>query len=71
MALNKLGLNDVVEIDIYEAATKLAQVGAGITVWPRAWDVLTKLGLEKPLSERSPPSEAALQGEQGLNITLL
>ncbi|KAF8955136.1 salicylate hydroxylase [Flammula alnicola] len=51
VALSKLGLNEALEIDIYEAVTTLAQVGAGITVWPRAWDILTKLGLEKPLSE--------------------
>jgi 2-polyprenyl-6-methoxyphenol hydroxylase-like FAD-dependent oxidoreductase len=69
VALSKLGLDDVLEIDIYEAATKLAQVGAGITVLPRAWDILKKLGLEKALSERSPTSKAAeLEDEQGLLV---
>lgn len=50
---------------MYESTAKLAPVGAGISIWPRAWDILKKMGLEKALSERSPPSASASQGKTG------
>lgn len=45
-----IGANDSVEIDIYEASAKLTQIGAGITLWPRAWKILVEqLGLRSLL----------------------
>ena len=35
-----------IELDIYEAAEELAEIGAGINLWPRAIEMLTKIGLE-------------------------
>ena len=35
-----------IELDIYEAAEELAEIGAGITVRPRAVEMLMKIGLE-------------------------
>ncbi|KAF9540926.1 hypothetical protein CPC08DRAFT_598925, partial [Agrocybe pediades] len=46
VALSQLQLDHLIEIDIYEAAPELTQVGAGITFWPRTWDILEKLGLD-------------------------
>ncbi|KAL1664903.1 hypothetical protein GGF50DRAFT_88386 [Schizophyllum commune] len=34
-------------INVYEAATKISQIGAGITVWPRTIEMLTDLGMGK------------------------
>ncbi|KAF9560792.1 salicylate hydroxylase [Agrocybe pediades] len=36
-------------IDIYEAASSVWEIGAGINVWPRTWDVFKALGLEESL----------------------
>ncbi|KAF5383335.1 hypothetical protein D9757_008410 [Collybiopsis confluens] len=38
-----------IEIDLYEQATHITEIGAGITVWPRTWEVLKSLGLEQDL----------------------
>ncbi|KAJ8082777.1 hypothetical protein PM082_008633 [Marasmius tenuissimus] len=37
------------EIDIYESASKLAEVGAGIGLFPRPWKIIRALGLEQDL----------------------
>ncbi|KAF9460590.1 salicylate hydroxylase [Collybia nuda] len=39
-----------IDIDIYEAATKFSEVGAGIGVWPRVWKILAHLGLDNDLA---------------------
>jgi salicylate hydroxylase len=38
-----------IQVNVYEAATKFAQVGAGIGIWPRPWKVLELLGLHHDL----------------------
>ncbi|KDR80975.1 hypothetical protein GALMADRAFT_1117498 [Galerina marginata CBS 339.88] len=38
-----------IEVEIYEAAEKLAEVGAGIGLFGRPWEVIKKLGLEEDL----------------------
>ena len=40
-----------VQVDIYESNMELTEVGAGIGVWPRVWEVLRYLGLEKGLKQ--------------------
>ena len=35
-----------IELDIYEAAEELTEIGAGINLWPRAVEMLTRIGLE-------------------------
>ena len=42
----KMDKQKKVELDIYEAAEELAEIGAGINLWPRAMEMLTKIGLE-------------------------
>lgn len=39
-----------IDVDIYEAATKFSEVGAGIGVWPRVWKILAHLGLDEDLA---------------------
>ncbi|KAJ7115024.1 hypothetical protein C8R44DRAFT_676103 [Mycena epipterygia] len=46
-----------IEVEIYEAASTLAEVGAGIGIWPRPWKIMQLLGLEQELfnfSEQRP-----------------
>ncbi|KAJ4479594.1 hypothetical protein C8J55DRAFT_560753 [Lentinula edodes] len=47
-----------IEIDVYEQAVQITEIGAGVTVWPRTWEILKSLGLEKDLSVllKEPPS---------------
>ncbi|KAF9269723.1 salicylate hydroxylase [Marasmius fiardii PR-910] len=37
------------EIDVYESASKLTEVGAGIGLFPRPWKIIRALGLEQDL----------------------
>ncbi|KAJ4470426.1 hypothetical protein J3R30DRAFT_1218896 [Lentinula aciculospora] len=47
-----------VEIDLYEQAAQITEIGAGIVIWPRTWDILKSMGLEKDLAVllKEPPS---------------
>ncbi|KZT64400.1 salicylate hydroxylase [Daedalea quercina L-15889] len=40
-----------IQVDIYEAASQFAEVGAGVGVWPRAWKVVQALGLDRELAQ--------------------
>ncbi|KAH9847299.1 salicylate hydroxylase [Lenzites betulinus] len=40
-----------IDVDIYEAASEFAEVGAGIGVWPRTWKILCALGLAGELGK--------------------
>lgn len=36
-----------IDIMVYEAASSLREVGAGVMLWGRTWRVITLLGLDK------------------------
>ncbi|KJA23632.1 hypothetical protein HYPSUDRAFT_215178 [Hypholoma sublateritium FD-334 SS-4] len=38
-----------IEVEIFEAAEKLAELGAGVGIFPRPWEVIKKLHLEEEL----------------------
>ncbi|KAL1714947.1 hypothetical protein EV715DRAFT_180355, partial [Schizophyllum commune] len=38
-----------INVTVYEGASRLAEVGAGIGFWPRPRDILKRLGLEEEL----------------------
>lgn len=38
-----------IQIDMYEANAEITTVGAGISVWPRTWEVMQYLGLYEEL----------------------
>ena len=40
-----------VKVDVYESTQELTEVGAGIGVWPRIWEILRYLGLEDALRQ--------------------
>lgn len=66
----------LVEIDVYEAAPELTQVGAGLTIWPRTWDIFQKIGMEDTLAGylgRHPddkPSEHVLMATPSNQVAL-
>ena len=47
-ALNVLG-RDALHIDVYEAAAHVSEIGAGINIWPRTWNVMKALRLSDTL----------------------
>ncbi|KAG6819243.1 hypothetical protein H0H93_013852, partial [Arthromyces matolae] len=42
-----------IDVEIYEAASQLAEIGAGIGIFPRPWRVIQVLGLEEEMSKYS------------------
>ncbi|KAF8991048.1 hypothetical protein BDQ17DRAFT_1287752 [Cyathus striatus] len=38
-----------IDVEIFEGASKLAEVGAGIGIFPRPWEIIRRLGLEADL----------------------
>ena len=47
-----------VEVDIYEAAHALTELGAGVAMWPRVWELIKYLELEEELLQISGSSRA-------------
>ena len=73
-----IDLINALEIDIYEASSELTQIGAGITLWPRAWKILVEqLGLGPSLLDQlsgqqvpdDKPRKAAI-GRSTLSLTM-
>lgn len=38
-----------IDVQVYESAGKLAEIGAGVMIWGRTWKIMTELGLAEPL----------------------
>ncbi|KAF8966800.1 FAD/NAD-P-binding domain-containing protein [Flammula alnicola] len=66
VALSRLNLDTLVEVDIYESAPELTQIGAGITFWPRAWKIFGNLGLEAALASHLSPGQHVPDGKPRL-----
>ncbi|KAF9443216.1 salicylate hydroxylase [Macrolepiota fuliginosa MF-IS2] len=49
----RLGIVKNVEVHLYEAATKLEEIGAGISIFNRTWELLTTLGCREMIKERA------------------
>ena len=49
-----------VEINIYESTPELTEVGAGVGVWPRVWEILRYLGLEDSLKQKAGASRMSI-----------
>ncbi|KAF9449148.1 4-aminobenzoate hydroxylase [Macrolepiota fuliginosa MF-IS2] len=45
VALNALDKDHKITIDLYEAAPELSEIGAGLNVWYRTWQVFRNIGL--------------------------
>ena len=47
-----------IEVDIYESAHALTELGAGVAMWPRVWELIKYLELEDELLQISGSSRA-------------
>jgi hypothetical protein len=43
------GSESTLEVDIYESASVISEIGAGITLWPRVWKIMQAIGLGESL----------------------
>ena len=44
-ALGFLKVGPEVKIDIYEATSQMSEIGAGINMWKRTWEILRSIGM--------------------------
>ena len=42
-----------ITVDVYEAASQIKEIGAGIGMWPRTWKIMKKLGLDGELGKKA------------------
>ena len=40
-----------IQVDLYEAAGRFKEIGAGVMIWHRTWEILTQLGMATELSQ--------------------
>ncbi|OSD01849.1 FAD/NAD(P)-binding domain-containing protein [Trametes coccinea BRFM310] len=52
-----------IEVHMYESGPEITTVGAGISVWPRTWDVMRHLELFEQLAEQSVQPPGRQNGE--------
>ncbi len=72
VALNALDKDQKITIDIYEAAPELGEIGAGINVWPRTWELFKKIGLGDtlvPLFDHHPDLEPRTFGHNSSHVS--
>ena len=60
-----------VQVDIYEADPEVRTVGAGITVWPRTWDVMRHLSLYDQLQDVSVGASQTTSDSLGFSECML
>ncbi|KAF9007510.1 hypothetical protein BDQ17DRAFT_1539879 [Cyathus striatus] len=50
LGLSQMDEGGLIDVDVYEAAAQITQVGAGISVWPRTWEIFRILGVDDTLT---------------------
>ncbi|KJA15142.1 hypothetical protein HYPSUDRAFT_92085 [Hypholoma sublateritium FD-334 SS-4] len=60
-ALGVLSKANDLEIYIYESAASISEIGAGITLWPRVWEIMNAIDLGQGLLQflQCPPDDTA------------
>ncbi|KJA16008.1 hypothetical protein HYPSUDRAFT_80276 [Hypholoma sublateritium FD-334 SS-4] len=48
-ALHIFDQNNKLDINLYESAHQITEIGAGIGMWPRTWNIMKELGFDEPL----------------------
>ena len=62
-ALVALSKEHNLDVDIYESAACISEIGAGITLWPRVWEIMNAIDLGKGLLQflqRAPDDTARM-----------
>lgn len=46
-----------IKVDVYEAASQFKEIGAGVMIWARTWEILSLLGMAESFSRiaHAPP----------------
>ena len=57
VALSRLHVDDSAEVHLYESAAKLTEIGAGISLWPRGWEIMKALNMEDDLAALLNPGQ--------------
>lgn len=60
-----LGQHSQIPIDIYESASEIGTIGAGLAVWKRSWDIMCRLGLDAEMDKRFLPRPSEGKSEFG------
>lgn len=53
-----------VDVDIYEGTAQFSEIGAGLAMWARVWDIMRLLGLEDDLKQRLGTGERGVYFER-------
>ena len=53
-ALRSMNHEKNLDINIYEASSRISAIGAGINVWARTWGIAKAIGLEEKLTRLLP-----------------
>lgn len=48
------GSESSIEVDLYESASIISEIGAGITLWPRVWKIMKAIDLGEKLEQFLP-----------------
>ena len=57
-----------IQVDVYEAAKVFSEVGTGIGLWPRSWDIIERLGLVDELGGKAIVSPSNLPSMISLRV---
>ena len=52
-----------IQVDLYESGPEITTVGAGISVWPRTWEVMRALGLYDQLASEAVKEAGGRDGD--------
>jgi salicylate hydroxylase len=61
VALQHMDKAKKLDIHVYEAAPALGEIGAGINLWLRSWEIMKAIGLEETfvnMMDEAPTDEA-------------
>ena len=53
-ALHDFDKANKLEVNLYESAHQISEIGAGIGMWPRTWKIMKELGFEEALAHFLP-----------------
>ena len=48
-ALRSMGNEEKLDVHIYESSSVIAEIGAGISFWPRSWHIMKEIGAHDKL----------------------
>ena len=59
------------DVHLYEAASQISEIGAGLNIWQRVYDILTDLGLEDDMKKYLDSAETTCELDSLVECLLL